>query len=117
MDVHLVTIKMIIITQVPMVPAQIQKKSRNIKKNRHPSSTVEQHVPFNSNRYPDSANDSLYMSPTSSPPRNQTYDRKHRKKKLGSYSRRTKPNKLNLIAPLPDYQLNSNYYSLKYNRK
>ena len=38
---------------------------------------VEQHVTFNSSRYPDGENSSLYMTPSLSPPRNCTYDRKH----------------------------------------
>ena len=40
---------------------------------------VEQHVPSNSSHYPDSANDSLYMAPPSSPPRNCTHDWNHQK--------------------------------------
>ena len=63
---------------------------------------VEQHIPFDSNRYADGANASLYMRPPSSPPKNRTHDRKHQKKK-GSRSRQNKPNKLNLLSPLPDF--------------
>ena len=47
---------------------------------------VEQNVPFNSSRYLDAANASLYMRPPFSPPRNCTHDKKHQKKK-GSHSR------------------------------
>ena len=46
---------------------------------------VEQHAPFDASQYPDGAKASLYIRPPSSPPRNQTHDRRHRKKK-GSYS-------------------------------
>ena len=35
---------------------------------------VEQHVPFDSNRYADGANASLYMRPPSPPPKNYTHD-------------------------------------------
>ena len=55
------------------------------------------------------------MRPTSSPPRNRTHDRKHQKKKF-SRSRSTKPNKLNLISALPDFQLNSLHHLFKYDR-
>ena len=77
---------------------------------------VEQHVPFNSSCYPDGANASLYMRSPSSPPRNCTHDRKHQKRK-GSHSRRTKPNKLKLILPLPDCKLNYVHHSLKYDKE
>ena len=83
------------------------------KKSRHPSSDVEQHVPFDSCRYPDGANASLYMRPPSSPLKNRTHDRKHQKKE-GSHSRQTKPNKLNLLSPLPDFRLHSVHHLLKY---
>ena len=76
---------------------------------------VDQHVPFDSNRYPDGANALLYMKPPSSPPTNCTYDRKHQKKK-GSHSYRTKPNKLNLLLPLPDFRLHSVHHLIKYDR-
>ena len=42
---------------------------------------VEQHVPFDSNRYADGANALLFMRPPSSPPKNRTNDQKHQKKK------------------------------------
>ena len=77
---------------------------------------VEQHVPFDSCRYPDGANASLYMRPPSPPLKNCIYDRKHQKKK-GSHSRQTKPNKLNLLSPLPDFRLHSVHHSVKYDRK
>ena len=56
------------------------------------------------------------MQPSSSPPRNRTHDRKHQKKKF-SRSRSTKPNKLNLLSPLPDFQLNSLHHAFKYDRR
>ena len=46
-----------------------------------------------------------------------THNWKHQKKKLGQHSCRTKPNKLDLIAPLPNCQLNSIHHSLNYDRK
>ena len=70
-------------------------------------------VPFDPSRYPDGANGAMYMRPPLSPPRNRTHDRKHQKKK-SSRSRSTNPNKLNLISPLPDFQLNSLHHLLKY---
>ena len=76
----------------------------------------EELVPFNSSRYPDGENGLMYMRPPSSPPRNCTRDCKHQKKK-GSCSRSTKPSKLNLISPLPNFRLNSIHHLLKYYRK
>ena len=55
------------------------------------------------------------MRPPSSPPKNHTHNRKHQKKK-GSRSRRTKPNKLNLLSPLPDFCLHSVHHSVKFDR-
>ena len=55
------------------------------------------------------------MRPPSSPPKNRTHDQKHQKKK-GSRSRQTKPNKLNLLSPLPDFRLHSVHHSVKYDR-
>ena len=75
----------------------------------------KEHVPFNPYCYPDGQHGAMYMGPPSSPPRNRTHDRKYQKKKL-SHSRSTKPNKLNLISPLPDFQLNSFHHLLKYDR-
>ena len=77
---------------------------------------VEQRVPFDSNRYPDGANTLMYMEPPSSPPTNRTHDRKHQKKKR-SHSQHTKPNKLNLLSPLPDFRLYSVHHSVKYDRE
>ena len=57
----------------------------------------------------------MYMRPPLSPPRNRTHDQTHQKKKF-SQSRSTKPNKMNLISPFPDFQLNSLHHSLKYDR-
>ena len=73
-------------------------------------------VPFDPSRYPDGANGAMYMWPLSSPPRNYTHDCKHQKKK-GACSRSTKPNKLNLILPLPDFRLNSIHHLLKYDKE
>ena len=50
------------------------------------------------------------------PPKNRTHDLKHQKKKF-AWSRSTKPNKLNLISPLPDFRLNSHHLMLKYDRE
>ena len=75
-----------------------------------------EHVPFNHNRYPDGQHGSMYMKPPVFPPRNRTHDRKHQKKKF-SRSRSTKPNKLNLISPLPDFKLNSSHHLLSYDHK
>ena len=75
----------------------------------------EVHVPFDSHRYPDGQHVPMYMRPPSSQPRNRTHDRQHQKKKF-SRSRSTKPNKLNLISPLPDFQLHSLHHLLKYDR-
>ena len=58
----------------------------------------------------------MYMRPPSSPPRNRTHDQKHQKKK-GSYSCRTKPNKLKSISPLPDFRLNLVHHLVKYERE
>ena len=69
-------------------------------------------VPFDPRRYPDGANGAMYMRPPSSSARNCTHDRKHQKKK-SSCSRSMKPNKLNLISPLPDFRLNSIHHVLK----
>ena len=73
-------------------------------------------IPFDSSRYSDGANGLMYMQLPSSFPRNRTHDRKHQKKKC-SHSRRTKPNKLKLISPLPDFKLNSVHHLVKYDRK
>ena len=51
-----------------------------------------------------------------SPPRNRTHGYKHKKKK-SSRHRSTKPNKLNLISPLPDFRMNSIHHLLKYDRE
>ena len=80
---------------------------------------LEEHVPFDSNDYPDGANTSLYMRPPPlppPPPRNHTTNRKHKKKK-GSYFQKTKPNKLKLILPLPDFRLYSVHHLVKYDRE
>lgn len=58
----------------------------------------------------------MYMSMPFSPPRTRTHDLKH-KKKLGPRSCQTKLNKLNLLLPIPDCQMNSIYYSLQYDRR
>ena len=78
---------------------------------------VEQYVPFDSSCYSNGICASLYMTPSSSPPRNRTHDRKHQKKKMDSHSCQTKPNKLKLILFLPDCKFNSVHHSLKYDRK
>ena len=75
----------------------------------------EEYVPFDPHRYPDGQHGAMYMRSLSSPLRNCTHDRKHQKKKF-SRSRSTKPNKLNLISPLPDFQLNSLHHLLTYDR-
>ena len=72
--------------------------------------------PFNPSRYPNGANGLIYKRPPSPLPRNHTCVRKHQKKK-GSCPRSTKPNKLNLIWPLPDFRLNSVHHLLKYDRE
>ena len=59
-------------------------------------------VPFDQSCYPDSENGAMYMRSPSSPPRDRTHNCKHQKKK-SSVSRSTKPNKLTLISPLPDF--------------
>ena len=86
------------------------------KKKRLDSVVEDEHVLFDLNRYADGANALLYMRPSSSPPRNRTHDRKHQKKK-GSRSRQHKPNKLNLLLPLPDFRLHSVHHLLKYDRE
>ena len=73
----------------------------------------EGHAPFDSSGYPNGANTSLYTKPPSSRPTNPTHDRKYQKKK-GSHSCRTKPDKLKLISPLPNFRLHSIHYSVKY---
>ena len=73
-------------------------------------------VPFDSSRYPDGTNGLMYMKPPTSPPRNRTHDQKYQKKK-GSYSRKTKPNKLKLISLLPDFRLNLVHHLVKYDRE
>ena len=77
---------------------------------------VDQYVQFDAGRFPDGANGSMYMKPPSPSPKAQRFARKHQKKRLGQHSRRTTPNKLNLITPLPDSQVHSNYHSEKYHR-
>ena len=90
---------------------KVTKKKRATKNER-----LDEYVPFYLNRYADGANALLYMRPPSSPPRNCTHDRKHQKKK-GSRSRQNKPNKLNLLPPLPDFRSHSVHHSLKYDRE
>ena len=75
----------------------------------------KEHVPFDPHRYPDGQHGEMHMRPPLSPPRNYTHDHKHQKKKF-SKSRSNKPNKLNLISLLPDFQLNSLHHLLKYDR-
>ena len=58
---------------------------------------VEQPVFFDLSCYPDGANGSIYIFPSSHPPRTRTHDSKYQEKKLGQHSCQTKPNKLNLI--------------------
>ena len=58
----------------------------------------------------------MYILPPSFYPKTQKHVYKHQKKKLGQRSFQTKPNKLNLITPLPNSQVYSNYHSVKYNR-
>ena len=78
---------------------------------------VKQHDFFDSSCYPNGTSASLYMTPPLSSPRNCTHDQKHHKKKIGSHSCQTKPNKLKLILPLSDCKLNSVHHSLKYDRE
>ena len=77
----------------------------------------DQYVPFDADIYSDGAHGSMYMKPPSPSPKNQRSARKHQKKKLGKRSRHTRPSKLNMITPLPDGQIHSNYHSIKYERK
>ena len=57
------------------------------------------------------------MKPSSPSPKNQRFARKHQKKKLGQTSCHVRHSKLNIITPLPDSQVHSNYHSVKYERK
>ena len=75
-----------------------------------------EHVPFDHHRYPDGQHGSMYMKPPVLPSRNRTHDRKHQKKKF-SRSHSTKPNKLNLISPLPDFKLNSSHHLFIYDHQ
>ena len=72
--------------------------------------------PFDPSCYTDNENGLMYMRPLSFPPRSRTHDRKHQNKK-GSCSRSTKPSKLNLISPLPEFRLDSVHHLLKYDRE
>ena len=67
----------------------------------------EQHIPFDSSRHPDCAYGSMYMVSSSPPPVIRSFDRKHWKKKLRQHSGLIKPNKFDLISPLPYYQMKS----------
>ena len=82
----------------------------------HENDYYEEHVPFDPQCYPDGQHGAMNMKPPLLPPRNRTHDRKHQKKKF-SWSRSTKPNKLNLISPLPDFKLNSSHHLFKYDHK
>ena len=86
-----------------------KKENENDYSEKNKNDNYDEHVPFNHHRYPDGQHGAIYMKPPLLPPRNCTHDRKHQKKKF-SRSRSVKPNKLNLISPLPDFQLNSLHY-------
>lgn len=46
---------------------------------------VKQCFLFELSRYPDGVSSTMYMLPSSSPPRTRTHDHKHQKKKFGTY--------------------------------
>lgn len=74
-------------------------------------------VSFDPSRYPDGEHGFMYMpSPFSFTSGTRTHDWNHQKKKSGQNSSWTKPNKLDLILPLPDWKLNFVHHLSKYDQ-